>query len=98
MTPIALAAIAALVVGATAVVAVREPLRQAMVASIYGLFLIVAFTVLQAPDVSLSAIAASALAAPMLVVLTVAKIRARDHHAENHRTENHRAGDHKEDQ
>lgn len=71
-------ALLALVLGGTAVVLVREPLRQAMVASIYGLLLVVTFTVLQAPDVTLSAIMAGGLAAPMLIVLAVAKVRAHD--------------------
>jgi len=40
--------------GGTAVVAVRDPLRQAMVASLFGILLAILFFVLQAPDVASS--------------------------------------------
>jgi energy-converting hydrogenase B subunit D len=62
-------------VGGLAVVLVREPFRQAMVASLYGLVLVVLFTAYQAPDVALSAVVVGAVALPLMVLLALAKIR-----------------------
>ncbi|UFS72127.1 DUF4040 domain-containing protein [Geomonas sp. RF6] len=59
--------------GGTAVVATRDPLRQSMVASLYGLLLTVLFLALQAPDVALSELVVGAVAYPLMVMLTVAK-------------------------
>jgi uncharacterized MnhB-related membrane protein len=59
------------------VVATRDPLRQSMVASFFGLLLAILFTVLQAPDVALSEIVVGAVAYPLMVVLTVAKTGAK---------------------
>jgi energy-converting hydrogenase B subunit D len=60
---------------ATSVVLTREPLRQAMVASIYGLVLGLLFFVFQAPDVALSQTVVGAVALPMMVLLALAKVR-----------------------
>jgi energy-converting hydrogenase B subunit D len=60
---------------ATCVVLTREPLRQAMVASIYGLILGILFFVFQAPDVALSQTAVGAVALPLMILLALAKIR-----------------------
>jgi uncharacterized MnhB-related membrane protein len=61
--------------GGTAVVAVRDPLRQAMVASFFGILLAILFFVLQAPDVALSEIVVGAVALPLMILLSLAKIR-----------------------
>jgi energy-converting hydrogenase B subunit D len=53
----------------------RDPLRQAMVASIYGLVLGILFFVLQAPDVALSQTVVGAVALPMMILLALAKVR-----------------------
>jgi energy-converting hydrogenase B subunit D len=63
--------------GGLAVVAVRDPLRQATVAGIYGLTLTVLFVVFQAPDVALSMIAVGAVALPLMILLALAKTRKR---------------------
>jgi energy-converting hydrogenase B subunit D len=60
---------------ATGVVLARDPLRQAMVASIYGLVLGILFFVLQAPDVALSQDVVGAVALPMMILLALAKVR-----------------------
>jgi energy-converting hydrogenase B subunit D len=60
---------------ATSVVLARDPLRQAMVASIYGLVLGILFFVFQAPDVALSQTVVGAVALPMMILLALAKIR-----------------------
>jgi energy-converting hydrogenase B subunit D len=60
---------------ATCVVLARDALRQAMVASIYGLVLGILFFVFQAPDVALSQTAVGAVALPMMILLALAKVR-----------------------
>jgi len=61
--------------GGTMVVATRDPLRQAMVASLFGILLAILFFVLQAPDVALSEIVVGAVALPLMILLSLAKIR-----------------------
>ncbi|MDQ0955545.1 energy-converting hydrogenase B subunit D [Streptomyces phaeochromogenes] len=60
---------------ATAVVAVRDPARQALVLAVLGLTLTVLFTVLQAPDVALSQLAVGSALTPLLILLSVRKVR-----------------------
>lgn len=62
---VALTLVAALGV---ATVLVRDPLRQVVVYSMFGLALAVAFTALMAPDVAIAEIAVSAIAAPMVLL------------------------------
>jgi uncharacterized MnhB-related membrane protein len=71
-----------LAVGATAVVLMRDPLRQALLVGIYGLLLALLFFVLQAPDVALSQIVVCTVAVPVMILLTLAKIRG---HADDER-------------
>lgn len=70
--------LAAVVVTGTAVVIVREPARQAIVAGIFGLALALLFFVYAAPDVALSQIVVSSVAVPVVVLLTMAKLREED--------------------
>jgi energy-converting hydrogenase B subunit D len=67
--------LALVAVSATAVVATRDPLRQAMVASIYGLVLGILFFVFQAPDVGLSQTVVGAVALPLMILLALARVR-----------------------
>ena len=60
---------------ATMVVLARRPLRQAMLASIYGLVLGVLFFVFQAPDVALSQTVVGAVALPLMILLALAKVQ-----------------------
>ena len=60
---------------ATCVVLARDPLRQAMVSSIYGLVLGILFFVFQAPDVALSQTAVGAVALPLMILLALARVR-----------------------
>lgn len=62
---------------ATVAVAVRDPMRQALVLSVLGVVLAVLFTVLQAPDVGLSQLAVGSALTPLLLMLTVRKVRRR---------------------
>jgi uncharacterized MnhB-related membrane protein len=67
--------LALVAVSATAVVTTRDPLRQAMVASIYGLTLGILFFVFQAPDVALSQTVVGAVALPLMILLALAKVK-----------------------
>jgi energy-converting hydrogenase B subunit D len=67
--------LALVALGATAVVSARDPLRQAMVASIYGLILGILFFVFQAPDVGLSQTVVGAVALPLMILLALAKVK-----------------------
>jgi energy-converting hydrogenase B subunit D len=60
---------------ATCVVLARDPLRQAMLTSIYGLVLGILFFLFQAPDVALSQTVVGAVALPMMILLALAKVR-----------------------
>ena len=62
-------------IGAPAVVAARDPVRQAVVASLYGLCLGILFFSFQAPDVALSNIVIGAVALPTMIMLAIAKTR-----------------------
>lgn len=61
-------------VGGTAVVLVRDPLRQAIVTGIFGLLLGLLFFAFQAPDVALSQIVVGSVALPVMIILTLAKL------------------------
>jgi uncharacterized MnhB-related membrane protein len=78
MTALQLAALVLVAVGALAVVAARDPLRQAIVASFYGLSLGVLFFTFGAPDVALSSIVIGSVALPTIILLALAKISDRD--------------------
>ncbi|MEW2398860.1 DUF4040 domain-containing protein [Streptomyces sp. NPDC046862] len=72
---VALLLVAAL---ATAAVAVRDPVRQALVLAVLGLALAILFTVLQAPDVALSQLAVGSALTPLLLLLSVRKVKRRE--------------------
>jgi uncharacterized MnhB-related membrane protein len=65
-------------VGATAVVLIRERVRQVLALSVYGVLLAVLFLAFQAPDVTLSELTVGAVALPIILLLTLAKIRKRE--------------------
>ena len=66
-----------LVVAAAGLVVVlqRDPLRQLLVNGLYGLLLVVLFTVFQAPDVALSMLVVGSIAYPLVVLIAIARIR-----------------------
>jgi energy-converting hydrogenase B subunit D len=65
--------------GGTAVVFTRDPLKQAMVAGVFGILLAVLFFLFQAPDVALSQIGVGSLALPLMILLALARIHAEEH-------------------
>lgn len=58
----------------TLVAVTRPPLRQALVAGVYGLTLAVLFFAFQAPDVALSQIVVSTIGLPLMIVVALRKI------------------------
>jgi len=75
MSVLQVAALLLAAVLATATALTREPLRQAMLSSFYGLVLGILFFVFQAPDVALSQTAVGAVALPLMILLALAKVR-----------------------
>jgi energy-converting hydrogenase B subunit D len=78
MTAVQVVSLLLVALGAWAVVAARDPVRQAIVASLYGLTLGVLFFAFQAPDVALSNIVVGSVATPTIILLALAKIGERD--------------------
>jgi energy-converting hydrogenase B subunit D len=64
--------------GATAVVLVRDRVRQVVVLSVYGILLAVLFLAFQAPDVTLSELTVGAVALPIVLLLALAKVRKKE--------------------
>lgn len=62
-------------ISGTAVVLTRDPERQAITLSAFGLVLTVLFVALQAPDVALSELGVGAAIVPLMVMLAVRKLR-----------------------
>jgi energy-converting hydrogenase B subunit D len=78
MTAVQIAALCVVAFGGTAVVLAREPARQALVASVYGLSLAVLFLAFQAPDVALSQVVVGAVAIPAMLMYALRKIIRRE--------------------
>jgi energy-converting hydrogenase B subunit D len=60
-------------VSGTAVVLTRDPRRQAVMLSIYGLILTTFFLILQAPDVAFSELTIGATVLPLMLLVAVVK-------------------------
>lgn len=60
---------------APGVVLTRDPLKQCMAVSFYGLIFAVLFFVFQAPDVALSQITIGAVILPAIILLALVKMR-----------------------
>jgi uncharacterized MnhB-related membrane protein len=78
MTALQVTILVLVAAGATAVVVIRDPVRQVVSLSIYGLLLAVLFMAFQAPDVTLSELTVGAVALPLLLLLTLAKVRKQE--------------------
>jgi energy-converting hydrogenase B subunit D len=77
MTALHVTALAAVAVTGTAVVLMRDPLKQLVVAGFFGLALALLFFVFGAPDVALSQIVVATVAVPLLALLTLVRMRER---------------------
>ena len=75
MIPLQLAVLVFVAVLGTVVVLVREPLRQIVLISLYGLVLVVLFMVFQAPDVALSMLVVVTIAYPLVVLVAISRVR-----------------------
>ena len=71
--------------GGGAVVLTREPLRQVIGLTFYGLLLALMFFIFQAPDVALSQVVIGAVALPLMVLLALVKIRRQREEQEHER-------------
>lgn len=65
----------------TCTVLVRDPLRQAIMFSLYGSLLTILCVVIQSGDVALSELAVGTAATPLMLLVTLASVRntGRDH-------------------
>jgi energy-converting hydrogenase B subunit D len=72
-------------VGGAGVVLTRDPVRQSIAVSFYGLTLALMFFLHQAPDVALSQIVVGAVALPLMIVLALAKVHQQNE--QRHREE-----------
>lgn len=72
MSALQLACFLFVALAGTAVVLTREPRRQVMVYSLYGIVLTILFVVLRAPDVAFSELAVGAAALPLMLLVTLA--------------------------
>jgi energy-converting hydrogenase B subunit D len=75
MTTLALIMLALVAVGGTVVVLTRQPARQAITLSVYGVLLSILFLTLSAPDVALSQVAIGSAVVPLMVLLAVRTVR-----------------------
>ena len=64
----------------TSVVLTRDPVKQVVGLSFYGIILGLLFFILQAPDVALSQITIGAVALPLMFMLSLAKVRREAEH------------------
>ena len=78
MTALQATTLVLVAVGGTAVVLTRDPLKQALVAGVFGLLLAILFFLFQAPDVALSQIGVGSVGVPLMVLLALARIREED--------------------
>jgi uncharacterized MnhB-related membrane protein len=76
MTVLQVVTIALVALAGPAVTLTRDPLRQVLLSSFYGLSLVVLFLVYQAPDVALSALVVGSIGLPLMVLLALAKVRS----------------------
>ncbi|MEN3342137.1 MAG: energy-converting hydrogenase subunit [Actinomycetota bacterium] len=63
------------VAGATAVVLTRDVQRQIVVNGLYGILLVILFTVFAAPDVALSMLVVGTVGYPLVVLIAIARTR-----------------------
>lgn len=75
--------LAFIVLAAPGAVLTRDPLKQCIALSFYGLILALLFFVFQAPDVALSQITAGAVILPAIVLLALVKMRRHNEARQN---------------
>jgi uncharacterized MnhB-related membrane protein len=75
LVPVQVVSFALVALGAPLVVLTRDPLRQSLVNSVYGVSLVCLFVVLSAPDPALSMIVVSGIAYPLVILAAIARSR-----------------------
>jgi energy-converting hydrogenase B subunit D len=83
LVPLQVVAFALVALGAPVVVLNRDPLRQAIVNSVYGVSLVCLFVVLEAPDPALSMLVVSGIAYPLVILAAVARVRGERRRSED---------------
>jgi energy-converting hydrogenase B subunit D len=83
LAPLQVVAFALVALGAPVVVLTRDPLRQAIVNSVYGVSLVCLFVVLEAPDPALSMLVVSGIAYPLVILAAVARVRGERRRSED---------------
>ena len=78
LVPLQVVAFALVALGAPVVVLTRDPLRQALVNSVYGVSLVCLFVVLEAPDPALSMLVVSGIGYPLVILVAIARSRGED--------------------
>ena len=78
MSAVQAVALVVVALGGTAVVVTRDPARQALVTSVFGLSLAILFLAFQAPDVALSQIVVGAVALPSMIIYALRKVQRRE--------------------
>ena len=78
LVPLQAVAFALVALGAPVVVLTRDPLRQALVNSVYGVSLVCLFVVLEAPDPALSMLVVSGIGYPLVILAAVARSRSHE--------------------
>lgn len=74
MTLLIFLALGLVAVAGTMVVVTRQPARQAVTLSGFGLALTILFVTVQAPDVALSQLAIGTAVVPLMIMLTIQKV------------------------
>jgi energy-converting hydrogenase B subunit D len=75
LAPLQAVTFALVALGAPVVVLTRDPLRQALVNSVYGVSLVCLFVVLEAPDPALSMLVVSGIGYPLVILTAIARVR-----------------------
>ena len=78
LAPLQAVVFALIALGAPVVVLTRDPLRQALVNSVYGVSLVCLFVVLEAPDPALSMLVVSGIGYPLVILTAIARVRAEE--------------------
>lgn len=78
MTVLQITTLTAVLVVGVLVVTTRDLVRQVITTGIFSLTLVLLFTVLQAPDVALSALVVGSVAFPVVLLATIARLRERE--------------------
>jgi uncharacterized MnhB-related membrane protein len=82
LVPLQVVSFALVALGAPLVVLTRDPLRQSLVNSVYGVSLVCLFVVLAAPDPALSMVVVSGIAYPLVILAAIARSRRHEQEKE----------------